>query len=63
MPMVIQTLVDVVTLVIKNLFHSQNIVINGVVMNGNCYTYPLILPEIDFKDPENDGEVILQQLC
>ena len=61
--MVIQTLVDVVTLVIKNLFHSQNIVINGVVMNGNCYTYPLILPEIDFKDPENDGEVILQQLC
>ena len=21
-------------------------------MNGNCYTYPLILPDVDFEDPK-----------
>ena len=26
-------------------------------MNGNCYTYPLILLEVNFEDAENDGEV------
>ena len=25
-------------------------------MNGNCYTYPLILPKVSTKDPENEGE-------
>ena len=29
---------------------SQNIVIDGVVMNGNCYTYPLILPDVDINN-------------
>ena len=29
---------------------SQNIVIDGVVMNGNCYTYPLILPDVDIEN-------------
>lgn len=31
---------------------SQNITIAGVLMNGNCYTYPLILPDIEFEHPE-----------
>ena len=26
-------------------------------MNGSCYTYPLILLEVDFEDPENNAEV------
>ena len=41
----------------SNLRPSQNISINGVVMNGNCYTYPLILPEVSIDDPENEGQV------
>ena len=41
----------------SNLRCSQDINIDGVVMNGNCYTYPLILPEVDFVDPANDNEV------
>ena len=40
----------------SNLRWSQNISIDGIVMNGNCYTYPLILPDVSIKDPENEGE-------
>ena len=40
----------------SNLRRSQNISINGIVMDGNCYTYPLILPEVTIKDPEKEGE-------
>ena len=35
----------------SNLRRSQNISINGIVMNGNCYTYPLILPEVSIESP------------
>ena len=31
---------------------SQNIVIDDIVMNGNCYTYPFILPDVDIDHPE-----------
>ena len=41
----------------SNLRRSQNITIDGVVMNGNCYTYPLILPEVDFLDPVDDNQI------
>ena len=30
---------------------SENISINDIVMNGNCYTYPLILPEVFIESP------------
>ena len=30
---------------------SHNISINGIVMNGNCYTYPLILPDVSLESP------------
>ena len=26
-------------------------------MNGNCYTYPLILPEVSIKDPDIENAV------
>ena len=35
----------------------QNVSIDGIVMNRNCYTYPLILPEVTIDDPENEGQV------
>ena len=38
----------------SNLRRSQNITIDGVVMNGNCYTYPLILPDVEFLDANDD---------
>ena len=41
----------------SNLCRSQNVSIDGIVMNGNCYTYPLILPEVTIDDPENEGQV------
>ena len=33
----------------SNLRPSQNISIDDVVMNGKCYTYPLILPEVSIE--------------
>ena len=33
----------------NNLRRSQNITIDGIVMNGNFYTYQIILPEVSIK--------------
>ena len=35
----------------SNLRRSKNISIDGIVMNGNYYTYPLILLEVSIKSP------------
>ena len=35
----------------SNLRRSQNISIDGIVMNGNYYTYPLNLPKVSVKSP------------
>ena len=35
----------------SNRRRSQNISIDGVVLNGNCYTYSFILPEVSIESP------------
>ena len=35
----------------NNRRRSENITINGIVMNGKCYTYPLILPDVEIDSP------------
>ena len=41
----------------NNLQQSQNISIAGVVMNRNCYTYPLNLTEVSIKDPAYEDQI------
>ena len=33
----------------NNRHRSENISIDGIVMNGNCYIYPLILPDVSLE--------------
>ena len=45
----------------SNLCWSQNITIDGIVMKGNCYTYPLILPEVSIESPLATSLIFLDQ--